>query len=213
MGLVTGPHAHPPCTHSQWVVGPGRTLERTSGRGWESARPRTPHTQARGAPTQAPSCRPHSAPRQLARARAVGLVTGPDVRTPRTQSQWVVGPDRTPEKTRGRGWESARRRMPQNQARSAPPLEPSCRPHSAQSQLARARDVGLVTRPHARTPRTHSQWVVRPGRTPERTRGRGWESARPRTPHTQARSAPPEHPHAAPTARKASSQERALWGW
>ena len=94
-----------------------------------------------------------------------------------------------------------------------PPRAPSCRPHSVQSQLARARAVGLVTRPHARSPRTHSQWVVGPGRTPQRTRGRGWESARARMPHTQARGAPPGTPHAAPTARKAGTQERALWGW
>ena len=87
-----------------------------------------------------------------------------------------------------------------------PPRAPSCRPHSAQSQLARARAVGLVTGPHARTPRTHRQWVVGPGRTPERTSGRGWESARPRTPRTWARGAPPRHPHAAPTARQASAQ-------
>ena len=73
--------------------------------------------------------------------------------------------------------------------------------------------MGLVTGPHARTPRTHSHWVVGPGRTPERTRDRGWESARPRTPHIQARGAPPGHTHAAPTARKASAQERVLWGW
>ena len=73
--------------------------------------------------------------------------------------------------------------------------------------------MGSVTGPHARTPRTHSQWVVGPGRTPKRTSGRGWESARPWTPHTQARGAPPGHPHAAPTAHKASWQERALWGW
>ena len=71
----------------------------------------------------------------------------------------------------------------------------------------------LVTGPPARIPRTHSQLVVGPGRTPERTRGRGWGSARPRAPHDQTRGAPPGHPHAAPTARKASSQERALWGW
>ena len=43
-----------------------------------------------------------------------------------------------------------------------------------------------------------------------RTSGRGWESARPRTPHHQARGAPPKRPRVAPTARKASSQERAL---
>ena len=50
--------------------------------------------------------------------------------------------------------------------RRRPPRASSCRPHSAQSQLARARAVGLVTGPHARTPHTHSQWVVGPGRTP-----------------------------------------------
>ena len=87
-----------------------------------------------------------------------------------------------------------------------PPRAPSCRPYSAQSQLARVRTVGLVTGPHARTPRTHSQWVVGPGRRPERTSGRGWESARPRTPCTQARVAPPGRPHAAPTAGQASAQ-------
>ena len=89
----------------------------------------------------------------------------------------------------------------------------SYRPYSAQSQLARARAVGLVTGPHARILRTHSQWVVGPGRTPQRTSGRGWESARPQTPHIQARGAPPGRPRAAPTARKASSQERVRWGW
>ena len=70
----------------------------------------------------------------------------------------------------------------------------------------------LVAGLHARTPRSHSQWVVGPCRTPKRTRVRGWESACPRTPHTQPRGAPPGHPHAAPTARKARTQEWALWG-
>ena len=53
--------------------------------------------------------------------------------------------------------------------RRRPPRAPSCRPHSAQSQLAGARALGLLTGPRARTPRTRSQWVVGPGRTPERT--------------------------------------------
>ena len=100
-----------------------------------------------------------------------------------------------------------------SKAGAPPPRAPSCRPHSAQSQLARARAVRLVTGPHARTPRINSQWVVGPGHTLERTTGRRWESARPRMPHTQAGGAPPGNPHAAPTARKASTQERALWGW
>ena len=89
-----------------------------------------------------------------------------------------------------------------------PPRAPSCRPHSAQSQLARARTVGLVTGPHARTARTHRQWVVGPGRTPERTSCRGWESARPRTPRAKARDAPSGRPRAAPTARQASKSPR-----
>ena len=141
------------------------------------------------------------------------MVTGPQARTPRTHSQWVVGPGRRPERTSGWGWESARPWTLHTQATGAPPGHPNAAPHSAQSQLARARAVGLVTGPHARTPRTHSPWVLGPGRTPERTSGRGWESARPRTPNTQARGAPPRRAPAAPTARKASSQERALWGW
>ena len=73
--------------------------------------------------------------------------------------------------------------------------------------------MGLVTGPDARTPRNHSQWVVGPGSTPQKKSGRGWESARPRTPHTQARGAPLGRPCAAPRARKASSRELALWGW
>ena len=142
----------------------------------------------------------------------MGLVTGPHARTPRTHSQWVVGPGRTPERTSGQGWESARPRKPHTQARGPPPPgRPHAAPNNTQSQLARARAVGLVTGSHARIPRTNSQWVVGPCRTPERTGGRGWESARPRTPHTQATGAPPGHPQAAPTTCKASSQERALW--
>ena len=65
------------------------------------------HTQARGAPPQAPSSHPHSAQSQHARARAVGLVTGRQARSPRTHSQWVGGPGRTHETRSGRRWESA----------------------------------------------------------------------------------------------------------
>ena len=80
-------------------------------------------------------------------------------------------------------------------------------------QHARARAVGLVTVPHART-HPHPQPVGRGPRQPaQRAGSRGWESARPRTPHTQAGGGLPGRPRAAPTARKASSQERALWGW
>ena len=209
--LVTGPNAQNPRTHSQWVVDPGRTPKRTGGREWESARPPTPHTQARGLPP-GPPVPPQERAKPAHKPARCGVVTGPQARTPRTHSQWVVGPGLMPQRTRGRGWEGARPQTFHTQARGTPPRGPSCRSHSSQSQLARARAVGLVTGPHAHIPRNHSQWVVGPGRKPERTGGRGWESARPRGPHTKARGAPPRRPPAAPTARKASTQERALWG-
>ena len=203
VGLVMGPDARTPRTHSQWVVGPAA---RPEGREVGSGRAPVP-----GRPTprqEAPPPGPLMPPPQPARARVVGLVMGPDARTPRTHSQWVVGPAARPE---GREVGSGRAPVP---GRPTPRQEapPPCT-LMPPPQHARARAVGLVTGPRARTPRTRSPLVVGPGRTPERTRGPGRESARPWTPHTQARGAPPRHPHAAPTARKASSQERASWGW
>ena len=168
MGLVTGPHARTPRTHSQWVVGPGRTPERTSGRGLgERPTPDAPHPGKRRPPpgTLMP-------PPQHARARAVGLVTGPHPRTPRTHSQWVVGPGRTPERTSGRGWESARPRTPHTQARGAPPPGALVPPPKRAKPARKSARCGVGDgrpRPH---PRTHSQWVVGPGCTPEQTRGR-----------------------------------------
>ena len=269
MGLVTGPRARTP-PHPQPVgSGPRQPAQRAGGRGRESARPRTPHTQARGAPPRAPSCRPHSAQSQLARARAVGLVTGPHARTPPHPQPVGSGPWQPAQRAGSREWESARPRTPHTQARGAPtghphatptarrsarcgvgdgsprphpptptasgwwapaarpesgqsgvgerptpdaphpggrrpPRAPLCRPHSAQSQLARARAVGLVTGPHARTP-PHPQPVGSGHWQPaQRAGSRGSESARPRTPHTRARGAPPGHRHAAPTARKSA---------
>ena len=205
------PRPHPP--HPQPVGSgprPHAPKDARSGLG-ERPTPDAPRTGKRRA-SRAPSCRPHSAQSQLARPRAFGLLTGPHARAHCTHSQWVVGPGRTPQRSAGREWGSARVRTPQTRARGAPPRAPLCRPHSAQSQLARVRAVGVVTGPNSRVHGTHSQWVLGPGRTPQRTGGRGWDSAQPRTPHAQARGAPPGSPHAAPTARKASSQEHALSG-
>ena len=86
------------------VVGPGRTPERTRGQGWGSAQPRTPHTQARGAPPGT-----LMQPPQRARARAVGSVTGPHTCSPRGHSQWVAGHTPTPVPTaRGQRASAAR---------------------------------------------------------------------------------------------------------
>ena len=54
VGLVTGPHVHPPRTHSQWVAGPGGTFQgRAVGRG----RGLNP-----GSPTQRPEAPPPARP-------------------------------------------------------------------------------------------------------------------------------------------------------
>ena len=85
------PRPHP--THPQPVGSrPLPHAPRTGRRVWESAHPRTPHTQARGVPPRALSCRCHSAQSLLARVRAVGLMTGPQAHTDHTYSQWVAGP-------------------------------------------------------------------------------------------------------------------------
>ena len=84
------------CTHSQWVARPGRTPQgRAVGRG-RAPNPGRPAPR-RGRPPQAASCRPHSAQSQLARRRALGLVSGLHTDIPRTHSQWVLGPGRTPQ--------------------------------------------------------------------------------------------------------------------
>ena len=212
VGLVTGPHARTPRTNSKWVVGSGRTPGRTRGRGWESTRHRTPHTQARGDPPGT-----HMPPPQCAKLARKSARCGVGDGSPRPHPPHPqpVGSGPRPHARKDEWSGVGERQTPDapHPGRRRPPQAPSCRPHSVQSQLARARAAGLVTGPHARTSRTHSQWVVGPGRTPERISGRGWESARPRTPHTQARGAPPGHRPAAPIARKASLQERALSGW
>ena len=120
----------------------------------------------------------------------MGSVTGLHAQTPRTHSKWVAGPGCTPQARavgRGRAPKPGRR----TPRREAPPPAPSCRPHSAQSQLARARAVGLVTGPHAQTPRTHCQWVAVPGRTLQgRAVGRG-RAPKPGRP-TPRRETPPQ---------------------
>ena len=127
---------------------------------------------------------------------------------PASTAQTVVGPGSPP---RGRAVGGGRAPDP-----GRPTLRQEVPPPGTlmpPPQHARARAVGLVTGPHARTP-PHPQPVGSGPRQPaQRAGSREWESARPPTPHTQAGGAPPGHPHAAPTARKASPQECALWSW
>ena len=273
MGLRTGPHARTP-PHPQPVgSGPRQPAQRAGSRGWESARSRTPHTQARGAPPG--TLKP---PPQHARARAVGLVTGSHARSPPHPQPVGSAPRQPAQRAGSRGWESARPQTLHTQAGGARPRHPQAAPATPKASSQERALWGWGRVPTPARPRIHSQWVVRPGspprgralgggraphpgrltprqeapppgtlklppqhakaravglvtgshaRTPphpppvgsgprqpaQRAGSRGWESALPRTPHTQARGIPPGHPHAAPTARKASSQDRALWGW
>ena len=208
MGLVTGPHAcialHPQPVRS----GPRQPAQRAGSRKWESARPRTPHTQARSAPPGHPQAAPKA--RKSARCGVGDGSPRPHPPAPTASGYWA--PAARPE-----GGQSGVGERPTPDAphpgRRRPPRAPSCRPHSAQSQLARARAVGLVTGPHASTPPQPQPVGSGPRQPPQRAGSRGWESARPQTPHSQAGGAPPGRPRAAPTARKGSSQERAQWGW
>ena len=141
-----------------------------------------------------------------------GVVDGSPHPHPPHQQPVGRGPRPHASRTGGWAWENAQPRTPHTQARGAPPRGPLCCPHSAQSQLARARAVRFVTGAHAHTSRTHSLWVADPDRTPQgRTveRGRAPNLGR-RTPR---QGAPTGRLRDAPTARKASSQERAPWGW
>ena len=186
MGSVTGPHARIPRTHSQWVLGLGRTPQRTGGRGWESAQSQTPrrevppppgtlmppHTHARGAP-------PWGAlmpPQQRAKPARKSARAGVGDRSPRPHPPHPQpvgsGPRPHARKDEWSGLAGGPTPDAQHPGKRRPPRAPSGRLHNAQSQLTRARAVGLVTGPHARIPRTHSQWAVGPGRTPERTSGR-----------------------------------------
>ena len=204
MGLVTGPHArnlpHPqPVGSGPW---PHALTDERSGVE-EHPSPDAPHPGKRR-PPRAPSCRFHSAQSQLARARVVGLVTGPHADIPRTHSQWVVGPGRTPERTRGRGWECARPRTPHTKARGAPPGHPHAAPTARQS--ARCGVVDASPRPHPRHPQPVGSGPRPHARTDERSKV--GESPSPDAPHPGKR-----RPPQAPSCRPHSAQERALWGW
>ena len=209
MGLVTGPRACIPGTHSQWVVGPAA---RPNGRAVGVGRALNPghRTHRQEAPPPGALVPPPQRAKPARKSARCGFGDGSPRRHPPHPVQLVVDPPPHALKDDRSGVGERPTPDAPHPGKRRSPLVPSCRPHSVQSQLVRARAVGLVTGPHAHTPRTHSQWVVPRCRKPQRTIGRGWESARPRTPHTQATGAPPRRPRAAPTARNASLQERAL---
>ena len=197
-----------PGTHSQWVVGPGsppRGRAVGGGRAPDPGRP-TPRQEA-------PPRGTLKLPPEHARARAVALVTGPHARNPPHPQPVGSGPRQPAQRAGSWGRESARPQTPHTQARGAPPghshAAPTARKASSQERALWA--WGRVPTPAP--PRTHSQCVVCPGSPP---RGRAVGDGRapdPGHPTPRQEAPPPGRPRAAPTARKASPQERALWGW
>ena len=95
-------------------------------------------------------------PRKSARC---GVGDGSPSPHPPHPQQVGSGPRPHARKDEWSGWESARPRTPRQKAPS--PRAPSCRPHSAQSQHARARAVGLVTgfTPASHAPTASGWWA------------------------------------------------------
>ena len=162
-----------------------------------SARPQTPHTQADGA---SPG-HPRAAPQRAKPAhKSVRCGVGDGTPRPHPPHPQPVGSGPRPHapSTGGGVRESAQPQTPYTQQETPPPWAPSCRPHSGQSQLARARAVGLETGSHTHTPCTHSQWVAGPGRTPEgRAVGRG-RAPNPGPPTPRREAPPPRAPSCRP---------------
>ena len=143
----------------------------------------------------------------------MGLVTGPHARIPPHPQPVGSGPRQPAQRAGSRGWGSARPRTPHTQARGPPPGTLMPPPQRAKPARKSARCAVGDGSPRPHSPCTHSQWVVGPGSPPEGQAvevGSAPDSGRP-TPRQEAPS--PGHTQAAPRARKASSQERALWGW
>ena len=139
-------------------------------------------------------------PPQHARARAVGLVTGRHARAPSSHSQWPASPG-SPSRGRAAGGGGAPDLRRPSQRRAAPPPgTPFRHPHGAQRRPARARAVGPVLGPQARTDRTRDTRVAEPW-LPATGDGRPGEGQRltPDAPDNGGRPSPPgtapHHPH------------------
>ena len=173
VGLVTGPHTrNPPCPPKTGSR-PWLPAARTGSWGGRSAQNRTAHMQTRGAPSGRPLWRPHSAQRQLAKACAGRLMTGPHTRDPRALGR--IG-QQAPATCPKDGWLGEGECPTPDTAHGGmkhAPCAPLCGSHSAQRYLARACTVGLLKSPHARIPRAQGKHAAGPGGLPQGRAVRG----------------------------------------
>ena len=208
MALVTGPKAHTARNHSHWVADPGRTPQgRAVGRGRDAPHPgmgRLPLGRPRAAPQRGKPAR---------KSARCGVNDSPP--RPQPPHPQPVGSGPWPQAPRMgiRAWKSAQFGTLQTQARGAPlpgalmpPLKrANSAPKSAHCWLSdgsrprhppHPQPLGIGTQPHG-----------------PRRGGWPWESAKPRTPHTQARGAPPPPgPLILPPQRAKPSRESARCG-
>ena len=159
--------------------------------------PQTPLRSGKGTPPGTPFRHPYSAPRQLARARALGLVPGPHARTHRTRGIRVAEP-RLPAPEGGRLGEGQRPGppgAPHNGGRppgnGGPPPAPR---HTAPTGRASQGDSAGPQHPHNRTHGTAANPNSPPGGRAVGGRGRLTSDA----PHDRERCSPPGMPFRQP---------------
>ena len=144
-GLVTGPHAHTPCTHSQWVAGPDRTPQgRAVGRG-RGPHPGLPIPRQEASPPRRPRAAPTA---RKASSQGQARPQGGE-RLQARQGEEGIGPppQELNRRSTGPGQETRRGtiRLERTYRRPAPDLRVMCTPH-------RPVGGGLV-----RTPREHER--------------------------------------------------------
>ena len=199
MGFMTAPPTRPPRAQGKRAAGPGRTPGGQAVEGERVPNPRHPSRRHEmPLPPKVPLCRFQRAQLQLARACAAGLVTGPQACTPR--ARW--------------GLRSAQHRTPLTVARGAPARAPSCRPNSAQPQLARACDVGVfVTVPPAPIPPARNEeGQPAPAAPLKSRRSGGGEWPIPDTPHRGTSPAPPTFALPPPPPRRTPARKSGRCG-
>ena len=167
-------------------------LQGRAGRGERVPNPRPPSREHEAPPPPgAASCQPDGAQRQLARACPVGLVTGPNARSPCAQRTRAAGPGCT---LQGRGpgeGQCSISDSPHRPLRRALAPEPSCRQQSAQtsSQPAPPR-IPQARKKRAAGPGSRFQGPKNQGQERQlhatRTGSWGRESAQPWTPLCKA---------------------------
>ena len=208
MQYVTGPRARSPRAQRRAAV-PGRPPQARAVGGGRVLYPGNP-SRGHEAPLPGALLLPPQRAKPARKSVRCGIGDGPPRPHPPRSRQRGSWRRPSEPRTGGGGRESARPRTRLTEARGPPPGAPLCRPHSVQSQLARACTVELVTGNHVHTPLAHGKRAAGPSCLPQR-----WTVGAGRVPnpgHASLRhEAPaPGRPRAAPAALKASSQDLAM---